>query len=59
VYAVPITLNFVAFPLFIEVVKMNAYLAQAIITAVTTVIGYFGHKHISFAKPRTDPKKDE
>ncbi len=48
VYAVPIGLGFVMLPLAIEVLKMNAYLAMALITILLTIISYLGHKHYSF-----------
>jgi putative flippase GtrA len=48
VYAVPIGVGFTLLPLLIEVFGLNAYLAQALVVAVTVVIGYFGHKHVSF-----------
>ena len=48
VYAMPIVLGFTFFPFAIEVLKMNAYLAQALTTFVIAIISYFGHKHVSF-----------
>ena len=45
---VPISLNFVLLPLAIYGLKMNPYLAMAILTGITVVITYFGHKHVSF-----------
>jgi putative flippase GtrA len=48
VYSVPIGMGFVAFPLCIEVLKMNFYLTQAMLTAITVFISYFGHKYVSF-----------
>jgi putative flippase GtrA len=48
VYAVPIGLGFVLLPFLIEVFRMNAYLAQALVVGITVVISYFGHKHVSF-----------
>ena len=48
VYAVPIGMGFVLFPLLIEGLRMNPYLAQAVITVLTIAISYFGHKRISF-----------
>lgn len=48
VYAVPMILSFIFFPFCIEVVKMNFYLTQALLTFITVIISYFGHKHVSF-----------
>jgi len=48
VYAVPIGLGLFLMTLAIEVLKMNPYLAQALITLGMTVVSYFGHKHFSF-----------
>ena len=52
VYAIPITLGFLLFPVFVKGMKINPYLAQALILVITVIISYFGHKHISFARPR-------
>lgn len=48
VYSVPIGMGFVFFPLCIEVLKMNFYVIQAMLTFFTVIISWFGHKHISF-----------
>ena len=48
VYAVPIGAGLVLLTFAIEVLKMNAYLAQALITLGMTIVSYFGHKHFSF-----------
>lgn len=48
VYSVPIGMGFVFFPFCIEILKMNFYVTQALLTFVTIIISYFGHKHISF-----------
>lgn len=48
VYAVPIAAGFILFPLAIEVLRMNPYVAQAGIMVLTIVVSYLGHKHISF-----------
>jgi putative flippase GtrA len=52
VYAVPFVLGLGAFALCIEVFHLNAYVTQALIMAVSTVISYVGHKHFSFRKNR-------
>lgn len=49
VYALPIAFGFVAFPFCKEVLHLRWYVAQAAITVVTIIGGYFGHKLISFA----------
>jgi putative flippase GtrA len=51
VYAVPIGVGVALLTFAIEVLKMNAYLAQGLITIGMAVVSYFGHKHISF-RPR-------
>ena len=48
VYAVPIGLGFLLFPLGVEVLRANAYAIQAVITVITVVLSYYGHKHVSF-----------
>ena len=50
VYAVPIGLGFVLFPLGVEVLRANAYVTQALITVITVVLSYYGHKHVSFRR---------
>jgi putative flippase GtrA len=58
VYAVPIGCGLVMLPFAIEVLKMNAYLAQALVTLVLAGVSYLGHKHISFRKPEGDQKTE-
>ena len=48
VYSIPIGMSFFLFPFCIEVLRMNFYVTQAIITFLTVIISYFGHKHVSF-----------
>lgn len=48
VYAVPAALGFVGFPFCIEVLGLGFYTSQALLTAVTIVVSYFGHKNVSF-----------
>jgi len=48
VYSVPVGVGFVVLPFCIEVLRMDFYAAQAMLTVVTVVISYFGHKHVSF-----------
>jgi putative flippase GtrA len=54
VNAVPIIMGYVLFPLLKDALRLNPYLAQAIILVITVIVSYFGHKHISFARPRPD-----
>jgi len=57
VYIVPIGVNLVVLPLLVRVVGMNVYLAQGLITIVTVVVSYFGHKYFSFRrKAPTNPQ---
>ncbi len=48
VYSVPIAIGFISFPFCIEILKMNFYVTQALLTFITMTISYFGHKHVSF-----------
>lgn len=52
IYAVPIGLGFVIFPICFELLEMNPYLAQAIVLLITIIISYFGHKNYSFKPTR-------
>jgi putative flippase GtrA len=48
VYAVPIGVSFLLFPPFYRVLGLNPYLSQAVVTAITVVASYRGHKRFSF-----------
>ena len=48
VYSVPMAIGFIAFPICIEIFKMNFYVTQALLTGITVIVSYFGHKHVSF-----------
>lgn len=48
VYSIPFGLALVLFPFCIEILRMNFYVTQAILTFFTVLISYFGHKHVSF-----------
>lgn len=48
VYSVPIGFGFIFLPFCIEILKINFYVTQAILTLITVIISYFGHKHVSF-----------
>lgn len=51
VYLVSIVLNLVILGLFIEILGVVSYLAQAISLVVTTVLSYLGHRFFSFRRP--------
>jgi len=55
IYSLPIAFNFVAFPICYQALKINPYLSQLILTAVTVVFSYFGHKNFSFLPKKTIP----
>lgn len=48
IYAIPIGVGFVLFPFCIEVLKMNPYLAQAMIMVITVIFSYVGHSRVTF-----------
>ncbi len=48
VYSVPIGIALVLFPFCIEILGMNFYFTQAILTLFTAIVSYFGHKNVSF-----------
>lgn len=50
VYSVPILFSFAGFSFCIEILHMNAYVTQAVLTAISTVMSYIGHKNFSFRK---------
>jgi putative flippase GtrA len=52
VYAVPIGFNFVAFPFCYQILRMNPYLAQIMLSMITVIFSYFGHKNFSFSTKR-------
>ena len=55
VYALTITINFVALPLLVEALHVPVLIAQAIIVIVATLISFFGHRSFSFRRARTTP----
>lgn len=61
VYLVAIGINLVALPLLVELAHFPPILAQALITIVTTIVSYFGHKLFSFRRrpPAQDPVADD
>ncbi len=48
IYSVPMAIGFISFPFCIEILKMNFYVTQAILTLITLIISWFGHKNVSF-----------
>ena len=50
VYVVALLLNSIALPVFVELLGLPPWLAQAIIVVVTTLVSYFGHKYFSFRR---------
>lgn len=50
VYVVALGLNTIALPVFVELLGLPPWLAQAIIVVVTTLVSYFGHKYFSFRR---------
>lgn len=51
VYIVSLIVNTAALPVLVEWVKMNPFIAQAVIVIITTMISYAGHKWFSFRRP--------
>ena len=50
VYGFSMILGLVLLPLFVEFLKLNVYLAQAIATIACIFISFFGHRNFSFRK---------
>lgn len=50
-----LAINFIALPFLVQVVHLNPIPAQAIITAVTVVLSWFGHRHFSFRRKEPTP----
>jgi putative flippase GtrA len=48
VYLVALAANLVVLPLALRLLPVNAYVVQALFTAVVVVVSYLGHKHFSF-----------
>jgi putative flippase GtrA len=51
VYLSALAVNFVLLPLLVELVHVQALLAQALIVLVTSLMSWMGHKHYSFRRP--------
>jgi putative flippase GtrA len=50
VYGASILLSLIIVPFLKEICGLNAYLAGAIFTVLSTVISFFGHLHFSFKR---------
>lgn len=50
VFVIPIGINLVILPFLTRIVGINVYVAQALITVMTVLISYFGHKYFSFRR---------
>lgn len=48
VYGVQLGINFVAFLVLVHSFHTNAYLTQAVLSILLTVMSYWGHKYFSF-----------
>lgn len=53
VYLTALAINAVALPLLVEA-GLHRIAAQAIITAASTLLSYFGHRHFSFRRSTAD-----
>ena len=50
VYGFSMILGLVLLPIFVEVLKLNVYLAQAVATLTCTFVSFIGHRNFSFKK---------
>jgi putative flippase GtrA len=50
VYVVPLGINAIALPVLVRVGDVNVYLAQFLLTVVSALISYVGHKYFSFKR---------
>lgn len=48
VYGVQLGINFIAFLFLVQRFHTNAYLTQAVLSILLTLMSYWGHKHVSF-----------
>lgn len=55
VYLTSLGVNAVLLPFTVEVIGLGPLLAQFAVTAVTTVISFFGHRYFSFRRKPTPP----
>ena len=54
VNGVAIVVNFLALPLLVEVAGFPPLIAQGVILVVTVLISYFGHREVSFRRPKPE-----
>jgi phosphoglycerol transferase len=52
VYIIPILINLFVLPVLVEGLRWNVYIAQAVITIVSAVISYIGHRYFSFRRKK-------
>jgi putative flippase GtrA len=50
VYVVSLAINTAILPLLVEAAHLAPLLAQAIVTVITVLLSYFGHKYFSFRR---------
>lgn len=53
VYLPILAINVVVLPLALIYTPLNAYIVQALFTAVAVVLAYLGNKYFTFRKPKT------
>lgn len=54
VNAIAIILNFVTLPVLVEFAGIPPLIAQALILVATVLISYFGHREVSFRRPKAE-----
>jgi putative flippase GtrA len=64
VYVVSLVINTALLPLLVESARLSPLVAQAIVTVITVLLSYFGHKYFSFRRrsetvAETHPELDE
>lgn len=59
VYVVSLLINTATLPLLVEMVGLSPLVSQAIITVLTTLISYFGHKWFSFRRAKPSDAGDQ
>lgn len=52
-YLAHFTVNIIALPILVEIVKMNPLWAQLVFAGMVIVSSYFWHRHITFAKRKS------
>jgi putative flippase GtrA len=52
VYVVSLVINTALLPLLVETARLSPLVAQAIVTVITVLLSYFGHKYFSFRRRR-------